>query len=803
MSQHSEPDDSTLLNDFRDTRNDAAFTEIVRRHLPLVFHVALRRLGTTALAEEAAQHAFARLAAKVASVCHHPERLRAWLHRTAYFEASTLARKETRLSRLPITPRSDPPSMDRPEIYDRLDEALGKLPELDRELVLRHCCGGEDYRRMAAAVGKSEAACQKRVERALARLGQGLGGTRTAGIVFAAFAATNGKSQAMPAAERVAAAALKYHSTTGGATGAISGIQFAACATLALAGAVAGWPRYEPPPPPPAEVRSFAARSREAVRKTAADSDGPAFGPHPAGISRSLVDVLESIQAGQLAPLIEFLPHATVADLRAIMAEDDLRDLSEGSGTFGTAHGLAALRWVEMDPVNAFEYGVSRSDRLATRMLERWMTMDGAAAEVAFRSLSADTRQLLARNMVTQNNRIADALAAADTAIAWTVTEERIVRPDPEMELQGYQQTVDRLFSPTHREEPMEPEAGEIGFAFHRLAEMNPEAAIAQAKLLPWPGLKISVLARLSEHFDVASADLPAGPLRAKALARETRELMAGDEAAAVRSLREASPGAERDAIYQVVANGLSGGDPWRLLDLVSSLPGRLKSGYWTGSDPLDCVLIQAGKENPKRALGYLSAICTRVSRYGGPQEYAKKIVCGWLQKDPAAAITWAGEAGMGLGHEELGTTKIQPEIIAGLLANENPSVSGIARFALGPIFEDSLANGTVRELIRKIPQAEADRSLRHCAMATVGKGGYERAMEIAAEASPTARQNEILPAIARSVWRKDPESGLKWLQSLAPEDQSAILHGMEHYLGANPSNDSDQFREALQQLKP
>lgn len=158
--------DATLLEAFRDRRDEQAFTALVRRHLPLVFHTARSRLGSAALAEEAAQTTFARLAAKASAVAQHPERFKAWLYRTAWFEASDLARKEARLSKIPLPQPEDPTPMDRPELHDRLHDALNGLPELDRELVLRHCCGGEGYKEIAAAVGKSAAACQKRVERA-------------------------------------------------------------------------------------------------------------------------------------------------------------------------------------------------------------------------------------------------------------------------------------------------------------------------------------------------------------------------------------------------------------------------------------------------------------------------------------------------------------------------------------------------------------------------------------------------------------------------------------------------------------
>lgn len=148
-----EATDAELLSAFRRERSEEAFRELVRRHFSMVFGVALRRLGSRTVAEEAAQNSFVCLAKKVAAVARHPERLRGWLHQTAWREASNLARKEERHARrvrevTPVEP--GPGTEERPEVFDRLDEALGRLSGLDRELVLRRYCGGEEYARIAA-----------------------------------------------------------------------------------------------------------------------------------------------------------------------------------------------------------------------------------------------------------------------------------------------------------------------------------------------------------------------------------------------------------------------------------------------------------------------------------------------------------------------------------------------------------------------------------------------------------------------------------------------------------------------------
>ena len=57
---NAENDSARLLNDFADHRSEAAFGELVRRHLDLVYSTAVRSCaGDTALAEDVAQTVFA------------------------------------------------------------------------------------------------------------------------------------------------------------------------------------------------------------------------------------------------------------------------------------------------------------------------------------------------------------------------------------------------------------------------------------------------------------------------------------------------------------------------------------------------------------------------------------------------------------------------------------------------------------------------------------------------------------------------------------------------------------------------
>ncbi|MCW1920972.1 sigma-70 family RNA polymerase sigma factor [Luteolibacter arcticus] len=787
-----EKDDRSLLEWFRDTRSEPAFTELVRRHLPLVFQVAHRRLGSAALAEEAAQHAFARLAIKAAAVARHPERLRAWLHRTAYFEASTLARKETRLSRLPLQP--EPEAMNRPEIYDRLDEALDKLPELDRELVLRHCCGGEDYRQMATAVGKSEAACQKRVERALARLAQGLSGTRTTAAVVAAFAVSSAK---LPAAEQVAAAALKQQAMGGAVAGAISGTKVAACAALALAGGALGWQGERKPLPPPVVVSAPASISETSSPKTVAQPTGIALAPRPVRMERSLDQVLESILAGRLAPLVEFLPQATVADLRAIMAEDDIGDLSEGMGTFGTAYNLAARRWVELKPASAFEYGLDRSSSLATRMLVRWLEIDSKAAAAAFLAMPSVDRQTLARDILRQNDDVAGLLAAIDPSVAWAIEDEGHLYPNPVLKYEKAHRLVEALLKRKPEDEPKVGELEEIHMAFWQLAQKDRQQAIKHAGALPWPVLRAQMLTVVGQP--PASETLPPGKIRTETVSRETGQLAATDPEAVIRHLQSTPPGPERDAIYEVISSGLSAKDPWRLLETVRSLEGSFNTYH------LAPALSFAAKEDPQRALALLPDHSARFTHYRGIRGLADDVLSGWLEKDAPAAIRWAAEADIWLGTEELGKATCTPEALLELFSDENASVRTMARNALHQHLEAGLGDGTAQGLLDKIPREAADDMLKWIAADACGRGSYEEAMNIAALASAEAREQELLPQMALRALRDDSAAAVEWLKSLPPADRRAAVGGLQRLVG-NPSyggGDVPQIREALQQIAP
>jgi hypothetical protein len=607
------------------------------------------------------------------------------------------------------------------------------------------------------------------------------------------------KGQAMPSAERVALAALNQNAAAGSVAGAVSGMKLAACAVLALAGGAAGWQRTKAPESPPSEIRSAAARARTVAEKSLARTVEPALAPRPASIERSLDEVLESIHAGRLAPLIEFLPRAAVADLRAIIAEDDLGELSEGMGGFLTAHDIAVLRWAEIDPAGAFRYGNSRSKNIATATLAKWVGSDPTAAAAAFLALSPSERLSIAGHMVKTNDSVAGKLAAIDPGVAWKVEEERVFNPDPAAELANAENLVATLLTGNRRDEPAGREAEAIESAFYQLSRKDPESAIAQAKLLPWPGLRNRLLASLYGYHPPASAELAPGPLRVQAIGRETEKLMESDPDAAVSKLLATPPGAERNEIYQKVSESLSGSDPWKLLEIISSA-----SGYLDGNDdPVKRALEFAGRTDPQRALALLPAIATRLDNFGGTHELAKTIVSGWLQTDAAAAIAWAANAGIWLDSEDLGKAHGDAQELTGLLESPDKQVTRMAKEALKLRLEADLRTGNAGSLLEKIPQEVADDMLMWIAAHACSVGAYQEGLRIAELLSPAAREREGLGRMALLALRRDPKGGLEWLKSLPTADQKAVISGLNLTLEKWNFDDEADLRQALQQLNP
>ena len=167
--------DQQLLYDYAAHQSDAAFAELVRRHIDLVYSAALRMVGDTHLAEDVTQSAFVALAQNARQLTGRAV-LSGWLHRTAQNLAANAVRSEVRrrareqeaavMNEL-LSAESDATWE---TIAPHLDAALGELNDAERDALLLRYFERKSAREMAAILGTSEDAAQKRVSRAMERL---------------------------------------------------------------------------------------------------------------------------------------------------------------------------------------------------------------------------------------------------------------------------------------------------------------------------------------------------------------------------------------------------------------------------------------------------------------------------------------------------------------------------------------------------------------------------------------------------------------------------------------------------------
>ncbi|MBB5350268.1 RNA polymerase sigma factor (sigma-70 family) [Haloferula luteola] len=165
--------DQELLREFSQSRSDAAFAELERRHAGRVFAVAWRVSGNRQTAEDVTQLVFVQLAKHARSLAEHPV-LMGWLHRTARNLAANRVRSEVRRQvreRAVGDWRVDQQEDDVwQNIEPELDAAIDALRDGDREAVLLRYFENRSAREMAVCLGVSPEAAQKRVHRGVEKL---------------------------------------------------------------------------------------------------------------------------------------------------------------------------------------------------------------------------------------------------------------------------------------------------------------------------------------------------------------------------------------------------------------------------------------------------------------------------------------------------------------------------------------------------------------------------------------------------------------------------------------------------------
>ena len=184
--------DTELLRRFVEERSESAFADLVQRHVGLVYHTALRRVGGDVQhAEDVTQTVFVALARHAPQLVRHAT-LGGWLFVTAQHASAELVRREQRrkareatAQAMHLSDQPDTPSPAADPLRPVLDDALLALAADDRDAIVLRFFEQRSFADVGSALKLSEDAARKRVDRSLGKLQDIL---RRRGIVTAAAA---------------------------------------------------------------------------------------------------------------------------------------------------------------------------------------------------------------------------------------------------------------------------------------------------------------------------------------------------------------------------------------------------------------------------------------------------------------------------------------------------------------------------------------------------------------------------------------------------------------------------------------
>lgn len=203
--------DIDLLRRYAQHGSEAAFGDLVARHVNLVYSTALRILnGDKHLACDVAQSVFTDLARKGTQLCDRADNgaktedtpclsISGWLYTSTRYaaakavrDAQTRRKHEQKAHAMKELLHGEPVEPDWAQLRPVLDDAMGVLDDADRGALLLRFFEDKDLRTVGSALGLSEDAARMRISRALDKLRDLLakrGVTTTAGALSITLAA--------------------------------------------------------------------------------------------------------------------------------------------------------------------------------------------------------------------------------------------------------------------------------------------------------------------------------------------------------------------------------------------------------------------------------------------------------------------------------------------------------------------------------------------------------------------------------------------------------------------------------------
>lgn len=244
--------DAELLRRYATERSEAAFAELVQRHLDFVYAMALRQArGNTALAEDAVQSAFTDLARNAAHLSRDVV-IVGWLHTATRFAVTKAIRSEVRrrvreekAHHMNEMLRENSAPADWARLQPVLDDVLAELKERERVAVLLRFFEKRSFADIGSSLRLTETAARSCLNRALEKMHEGLarrGLTSSAGALGLLLTNQVGATAPVGMASSVASGALAataIGSAVGGMALTQAAITFMAKSKILLVGALA------------------------------------------------------------------------------------------------------------------------------------------------------------------------------------------------------------------------------------------------------------------------------------------------------------------------------------------------------------------------------------------------------------------------------------------------------------------------------------------------------------------------------------------------------------------------------------
>lgn len=218
--------DMDLMQEFADHHSESAFTELVQRHINLVYSVALRYVGNSQDAQDVTQAVFIILAKKITSLRQRTT-LTGWLYETTRFASSQLLRSRKRQQARDIEAFMQS-TLNEPEaesvwrlLAPHLEGAMSDLGERDRTLLVLRFYESKSGAEAAALLGIRVDAAQKRTARALEKLRKFLtkrGVTLTAAAIAGVVSANSVQAAPVGLAKSISAVAIAKGVAASGST---------------------------------------------------------------------------------------------------------------------------------------------------------------------------------------------------------------------------------------------------------------------------------------------------------------------------------------------------------------------------------------------------------------------------------------------------------------------------------------------------------------------------------------------------------------------------------------------------------